>query len=162
MPVTAIKSVAFALGALLLAISWDLLRTSGTLSDPDIDLVIRQNAARDTCVPQKPCVVDFHRLLSHPDTFDETYVRLSGVMRLEFEGNSLYSSTEAYETRETNSAVWLTGSLVNRHHASSDATAVSLIGLFRGRRNMDQRRCYGHACAWPAEVEVIEFIDNES
>ena len=46
-------------------------------------------------------------LLAKPETFDSVRVTVNGWLRLEFEGNALYASQDAFVAHRTREAVWL-------------------------------------------------------
>ena len=59
---------------------------------------------------QQPNTVDdveLSDLLANPDRYHRARIRVKGIARIEFEGNSLYSDRSAFESRAWKKAVWL-------------------------------------------------------
>jgi hypothetical protein len=57
--------------------------------------------------PPEPESVSLEQIVSTPDRFDGVLVRVSGVARVEFEGNALYLTRESFERRDHPGALWL-------------------------------------------------------
>jgi len=155
--IDAIKYVTVAAVVLLIPLSWIYVRSGLTQAPQDIDQIILQNAASDACIQSNPCHVSIELLLKHPDTFHGTYVQTPGVVRIEFEGDSLYSTDKAFEEWDRNRSVSLhiPGNL--RSSSPPNGSTAEIVGEFRGARNDGTNRCYGHGCSWEVEISVVEF-----
>ena len=55
--------------------------------------------------------VSLGRLLEHPEEYARKFVRVSGVLRVEFEGTCLYVNRSAYEKRDYTRSLWANVSL---------------------------------------------------
>ena len=69
-------------------------------------------AACDAQIPpvQRATLIDdveFAAILANPTKFDHVKIRIKGVARIEFEGNSLYADRSAYDARTSKDALWL-------------------------------------------------------
>jgi len=155
--VDAIKYVTVAAVVLLIPLSWIYVRGDLAQAPHDIDQVIFENAASEACIRSNPCHVSIELLLKHPDTFYGTYVQARGVVRIEFEGDSLYSNERALEDWDRSRSVSLNVSRDLRQSAPTSGSTVEAVGEFRGARNDGTARCYGHECGWSADISVVEF-----
>jgi hypothetical protein len=92
-------------------------------------------------------------LLTTPENFRRTLVRVSGWCRIEFEGDALYPTRAAWETRDTKRAVWLQlGWPVSPEIRALDGARV----VVEGRFVPDD---HGHLDAFAGSVEEIQKID---
>ena len=68
-----------------------------------------------TCRAENPSVqrssfiedVELSDLLANPKQYHRSRIRVKGIARIEFEGNSLYSDREAFMSKNSNKAIWL-------------------------------------------------------
>ena len=59
---------------------------------------------------QRPITIDdveLSDLLAKPDKLNQVKIRVKGIARIEFEGNSLYPDREAFMSSESKKGVWL-------------------------------------------------------
>jgi hypothetical protein len=51
--------------------------------------------------------VELSDILANPEQFDRVKLRVKGIARIEFEGNSLYFDRDAFTVRRWKKAIWL-------------------------------------------------------
>jgi hypothetical protein len=70
-------------------------------------------------------------LLNEPATYDGRLIRLTGICRIEFEGNALYADRDAFAKRRASRAIWLNlGWPVDEQLRRLDGQEASFIGIF--------------------------------
>ena len=57
--------------------------------------------------PRSGEAVSLNELVSSRDRFDRVLVHVTGICRVEFEGNALYPSRESFDLRDNSHALWL-------------------------------------------------------
>jgi len=57
--------------------------------------------------PPGPETVSLEQVISEPARFDGVLITVSGIARIEFEGNALYSSQVGFDRRDNAHALWL-------------------------------------------------------
>ena len=122
-----------------------MLITSMACSDPRLPQVKGPRAEQ----------VQFAGLVTAPENFRGTLVRVSGWCRIEFEGNALYPTRAAWESRDSNRAVWLQlGWPVSPEIRALDGARV----VVEGRFIPDD---HGHLAAFAGSLEEIQRIEAE-
>jgi hypothetical protein len=95
-------------------------------------------------------------LLTAPGNFRRTLVRVSGWSRVEFEGNALYPTREAWERRDGNGAVWLElGWPVSPEIRALDGAHVVVEGRFVPDN-------HGHLAAFGGTLQEIQRIEAKT
>jgi len=103
----ALKYVTVAAVVLLVPIAWLIVREILAEAPIDVDQALFHNEVKARCVERHPCQVTIPSLLANPISFDGSFVRISGVLRIEFEGEYLYATREDYDDRNWSDAIWL-------------------------------------------------------
>ncbi len=155
-----IRYIALAAAALLILLSWFLLQADDPDTLPDFVAAEQKALVHDSCNPDTPCVVEINDLLRMADTFDGAYVSTTGLLIVEFEGDSLYQSLSAYESRDYRNAIWVNLLAVANGVSQLSGTHVRLTGQFHGAKNSGEHRTYGHMGLWPGEIEVIGVVST--
>jgi hypothetical protein len=100
--------------------------------------------------------VSLIELIARPDDFRNEFVRVEGVLRIEFEGNALYLTKEHYEHDISRNAVWLDIDPSYRDGSAhvlerKNGTYVAVEGRF-------DSKCHGHMGAFSGCITKIERL----
>ena len=123
----------------------------GTLLLLGLVVLFDVHAERQPASPSE--VVPFVRLIANPGTFDAKTVVVSGVLRIEFEGNALFFNREQLEHRIDEGNIMLIldraqDKELKRYHRKY----VTLRGVFRARTT-------GHlGMPIGGSLEAVEFL----
>jgi hypothetical protein len=86
-----------------------MLAASVALAQESVDKLVASRCveldAAGTCALYGVSLVE---LIANPDRFHGRRVSVQGYVRLEFEGNAIYLSKDAYEARSMRDALWIT------------------------------------------------------
>jgi len=103
-----------------------------------------------------PAIVSVARILARPEAYDGKVVRIVGFLNIEFEGDAIYASEEAYRHRLIPDAIWVDvpKDLADRREAyqrryvilegTFDANAHGHMGMFPG----SLRKISSHQPMW--------------
>lgn len=94
-------------------------------------------------------------LIANPDEYDGKVVRVMGVGRLEFEGNSIYLHKEDYEMRNSRNGLWIS--------LGSEATPYEDAEKYNGEyvliEGVFSKENHGHMGLWSgAIVNITRYI----
>jgi hypothetical protein len=98
-------------------------------------------------------VVSLNQLVSEPDRLDRALVRVTGICRVEFEGNALYPSKESFDKRDDSHALWLNlGWPVSKEILALDGQQVVVDAKFDASTR-------GHLGVFAGTLTDIQTID---
>ena len=123
-----LKYLAVAAVVLLVPVTWLIVREILANAPVDIDQALFHNEVKARCVERNPCEVTIKSLLENPISFDGTFVGVSGVIRIEFEGEYLYATHEDYEEGNSSNAVRLRLNEEHYEYTSLNGCNVEVLG----------------------------------
>jgi hypothetical protein len=104
--------------------------------------------------PRQPDVVAVADLLRNATAFEQTLVSVTGVVRIEFEGNSLYPDEASYKGRDSTRALWLDlGWPVAPDISALDGHRVSVVGTFVTERK-------GHFGVFAGSLSDVRTVEG--
>lgn len=91
-------------------------------------------------------------LLQAPQKYDGMIVEVVGIVRIEFEGNSLYPDKTTYSKRSTEKGLWLEIAKTTFENPKNNGTHVVIKGKFNHANK-------GHLGAWKGALENVTKLE---
>lgn len=110
------------------------------------------SAAQPVAAPAGPIDVSLIRLIATPEVFDGKLVRVSGFVRIEFEGTAVYLHREDCTQMLTRNGLWLDGVDEAGGEGSKEAKANNRYALLEGQFDAKQ---HGHMGLWSGSLVKI-------
>jgi hypothetical protein len=103
--------------------------------------------------------VSLDAVISEPRAFEGRHLRVHGVLRLEFEGNALYTSEAGLQARDEKRSLWI---VLNPAYLRTSRNTLSRLS---GHRVVVEGTVmpgeHGHMGLWPAEFTYVTYIAIE-
>ena len=98
-------------------------------------------------------VVPLTRVIANPDQYDGKVVRVTGFVKLEFEGNAIYVHQDDFERHVFKNALWIDVSpAMQKHQADLDERYVLVEGVFNAQMK-------GHMGVFAGSIQRISMFD---
>jgi len=98
--------------------------------------------------------VSLIRLIANPDQYEGKFVRVTGFVRLEFEGNAIYLHREDFEKQIPANGLWLNaGKCAGRGGKDFTEGYAIVEGRYTSKR-------HGHMGLWSGEIDDVQRCEQ--